>query len=280
MLQVKDVRIAYEKEDIVKDCSFSVQSGEIMSIIGPNGSGKSTLLKAISGFIPYRKGNILLEGKPLKKLRKKDISRVMCMLNQKNVIPNDMTVEELVSYGRYPHKKWYEKLNQADADIIEWALQKTYVDHYRKRNVSSLSGGEAQRVWIAMALAQRPKVLLLDEPTTYLDIAHQHEVLELIRELNEEINMTVVMVLHDLNQAARYSNRIFVIQKGEMQICGKTNDVMTEHMIRDVYHMDAEVEYKHVEATPRIHLICTCKDKLQADRRDYCGKSNRCSKIQ
>src|SRR5699024_4321817 len=122
----------------------------------------------------------------------------MCMLNQKNVVPDDMTVEELVSYGRYPHKKWYEKLNQNDTDIIEWALQKTYVYHYRKRNVSSLSGGETQRVWIAMALAQRPKVLLLDEPTTYLDIAHQHEVLELIRELNQEINMTVVMVLHDL----------------------------------------------------------------------------------
>lgn len=279
MLQLQDVSIRYEKEDIVKNCSFSINQGEILSIIGPNGSGKSTLLKAISGFIPYHQGHITLNQQSLKKMKSKEIARIMCMLNQKNNVPNDMTVEELVSYGRYPHKKWYEKLNHNDKEIIEWALEKTYVSHYRDRKITALSGGESQRVWIAMALAQRPKVLLLDEPTTYLDIAHQHEVLELVRELNNEMKMTVVMVLHDLNQAARYSDRILVIQQGKMKICGTTNEVMTEHMIRDVYHMDAEVEFKNLEEKPRIHLICTCKDLLQKDRRDICEENNRCSKI-
>src|SRR5699024_10696591 len=239
MLQVDSVYIRYDKQDIVKDCSFSLNEGEILSIIGPNGSGKSTLLKAISGFIPYRDGTILLGGKPLKSIHKKQLARQMCILSQKNDVPNDMTVEELVTYGRYPHKKWYEKINKEDTDIISWAIEKTHLTDYRDRTVSSLSGGESQRVWIAMALAQRPKLLLLDEPTTYLDISHQHEVLELVKELNEEMNMTVIMVLHDLNQASRYSDKILVIQHGEKQMYGTSKEVMTENMIRDVYHMDA-----------------------------------------
>src|SRR5699024_1455035 len=164
-----------------------------------------------------------------------------------------------VSYGRYPHKKWYEKLNKEDTEIIDWAIEKTHITHYKNRKVSSLSGGESQRVWIAMALAQKPKLLLLDEPTTYLDISHQHEVLELVRELNKDMGMTVIMVLHDLNQAARYSDQIVVVQNGKRVMYGYHSCVMKKSMIREVYHMNTEIEHATTENSPRVHLICTAK---------------------
>src|SRR5690625_2644360 len=190
MLMVDHLYVRYDKEDIVKNCSFSLNRGEVLSIIGPNGSGKSTLLKAISGMIPYHAGDIYLQEKNLKQIKKKEIAQSMCMLSQKNTVPQDMTVIELVSYGRFPHKKWFQSLNKEDHDIINWAIDKTHLSHYKDRKVASLSGGESQRAWIAMALAQRPRLLLLDEPTTYLDMSHQHEVIELGQELTEEINMT------------------------------------------------------------------------------------------
>lgn len=262
MLRAESVSIRYEKNTIVNNFSFAAEEGEIVSIIGPNGSGKSTLLKAVAKFIPYYSGTVSIGGNNLKKMHPKQLARTMCMLSQKNEAPNDMTVGDLVSYGRHPHKKWFEKLNSEDVDIVDWALERTHIADYKERTVASLSGGEAQRAWIAMALAQQPKILLLDEPTTYLDISHQHEVLELIRELNQEMNMTVVMVLHDLNQAARYSDQIVVVQGGERAMCGSPSCVMTPDMIRDVYRMDAEVEYVSTETTPRVHLLCTAKQQL------------------
>ncbi|HLQ74315.1 MAG TPA: ABC transporter ATP-binding protein [Bacillota bacterium] len=267
MIHVKSLDVKYEKDNVVKNCSFSLEKGEILSIIGPNGSGKSTMLKAISGLLPYHHGEIFLENENIKRMKKRDIAQKMCMLSQKNTVPNDMTVGELVSYGRYPYKRWFERLNKEDEDIVNWAIDKTHLMHYKDTNVSSLSGGESQRAWIAMALAQRPNLLLLDEPTTYLDISHQHEVLELVKELNEEMNMTVIMVLHDLNQASRYSDKIFVIQNGEKQIYGKTNDVITEAMIRDVYDMTAEVNHVDSEKAPRVHLICSCKHLKQMEEK-------------
>lgn len=257
MLRAESVSIRYDKHTIVNDFSFSVQKGEIVSIIGPNGSGKSTLLKAVAKFIPYYSGSVYIDGINLKTLNMKQVSRKMCMVSQKNEAPVDMTVADLVSYGRHPHKRWFEKLNDKDMKIVDWAIERTHLSHYKDRRVSSLSGGESQRAWIAMALAQQPQILLLDEPTTYLDISHQHEILELVKELNKGMDMTVIMVLHDLNQAARYSDQIVVIQGGKRAMCGSPSCVMTTDMIRDVYKMDAEVEYVHSESSPRIHLICT-----------------------
>ncbi|MDF2671670.1 MAG: iron transporter ATP-binding protein [Paenibacillus sp.] len=201
----------------------------------------------------------MLEGTDLKSMSSKQIARKMCMLSQKNQAPNDMTVVDLVSYGRYPHKKWYEKLDHGDMEIVHWALEKTHLTAYKDRTVASLSGGESQRAWIAMALAQRPKILLLDEPTTYLDISHQHEVLELVRELNQDMGMTIMMVLHDLNQAASYSDSIVVVQAGEKAMNGTPSQVMTTDMIRQVYRMDAEIQYVPGEKKPRIHLLSTIK---------------------
>ncbi|MGG0668455.1 ABC transporter ATP-binding protein [Sporosarcina koreensis] len=255
MFTVDSISVRYDQKTTIQDFSFSVEKGEVLSIIGPNGSGKSTLLKAISGFTPYYKGTVMLEGTNIKSMKSKQIAQKMCMLSQKNQAPNDMSVKDLVSYGRFPHKRWFEKLNDEDMEIIDWALSKTYLTEYQDRPVSSLSGGESQRAWIAMALAQSPKILLLDEPTTYLDISHQHEVLELVRELNSEMDMTVLMVLHDLNQASQYSDRIVVVQSGEKAMQGTPKEVMTQEMIRSVYCMDCEIQYVQTERKPRIHLL-------------------------
>lgn len=259
MLTVDSVSIRYEQKNIISNFSFSVKKGEIVSIIGPNGSGKSTLLKAISRFIPYHEGTVLFEEENLRSMNAKQVARKMCMLSQKNQAPSDMTVDELVSYGRIPHKKWFEKFNDEDKKIVSWALEKTHLTDFKDRAVSSLSGGESQRAWIAMALAQHPKILLLDEPTTYLDISHQHEVLELVRELNRDMDMTVIMVLHDLNQAARYSDKIVVVQAGDKVMDGSPSEVMTTDMIRQVYRMNAEIEYRSKEKKPRIHLLNTAR---------------------
>ncbi len=255
MFIVDEISVRYNQKVTLQNFSFSVEEGEVLSIIGPNGSGKSTLLKAIAGFTPYYEGVVVLDGENIRAMKSKKIAQKMCMLSQKNEAPADMTVCDLVSYGRYPHKKWYERLNEKDMEIVEWAIQRTYLTAYKNRPVASLSGGESQRAWIAMALAQQPKVLLLDEPTTYLDIAHQHEVLELVKELNAEMGMTVLMVLHDLNQASQYSDRIIVVKSGEKAMDGTPKEMMTTPMIRSVYQMDAEIQFRPKEEKPRIHLL-------------------------
>ena len=268
MLTVDSISVQYDQKKVIQNFSFSIEEGEIVSIIGPNGSGKSTLLKAISNFIPYKSGRVELEGKNLKAMKSKQIAQKLCMLSQKNQAPPDMSVKELVSFGRFPHKRWFERLNEEDLEIIDWALRKTHLTGFQERTVASLSGGESQRAWIAMALAQRTKVLLLDEPTTYLDIAHQHEVLELVSELNKEMGMTILMVLHDLNQASQYSDRIVVVQSGEKEMLGAPNEVMTQEMIRKVYQMESEIQYAPTERVPRIHLLKKTK------RRNYVEKGN------
>ena len=259
MLKIEQLSISYEQKEVVHNFSFEVEQGEILSIIGPNGSGKSTILKAIARMQPYSGGNILFEGENMRRLSSKEIARKMCMLSQQNQAPSDISVKNLVAYGRYPHKKWFERLNAEDEAIIDWALEKTYLSHYKEKPIAALSGGEAQRAWIAMALAQRPQVLLLDEPTTFLDIAHQHEVLELVRELNRDMGMTVVMVLHDLNQASSYSDKIVVVKDGNRAQLGTPDEVMTEQMIQQIYRMEAEIQYVSWDNAPRIQLKKTVR---------------------
>ncbi|MGN7470823.1 ABC transporter ATP-binding protein [Brevibacillus sp. SAFN-007a] len=255
MLSVHALNIHYGKKRIVKDFSLDIHEGEIVSIIGPNGSGKSTILKAISRLIPCQSGSVRIAGQAVDSMSIKQLSRVLCMLSQSNSCPSDVTVEELVGYGRVPHKKWYERLDAADEAIVDWALQQTGMESYRSRYLASLSGGEAQRAWIAMALAQQPKLLLLDEPTTYLDIAHQLDVLELVAKLNREWKLTVVMVLHDLNHASAYSDKICVIKDGELRVFGKPQDVFTTELILSVYGVDTDIQYAPDSTSPRIHVL-------------------------
>ncbi|MDU5143750.1 MAG: ABC transporter ATP-binding protein [Paenibacillus dendritiformis] len=255
MLKVQSLNIRYADKTVVQNFSLDVKEGEVVSIIGPNGSGKSTILKAMTRLIPCESGRVCIADRELRSLSVKQVSRLMCMLCQSNASPPDMTVGELVSYGRMPHKKWYERLDAEDEEVIQWALEQTGMHAYKERLVVSLSGGEAQRAWLAMALAQRPKVLLLDEPTTYLDIAHQLEVLELVRALNRELGLTVVMVLHDLNHASAYSDRVCVIKGGSLRLYGTPQDVFTIELIRSVYGVETEIQYGPDSECPRIHVL-------------------------
>lgn len=254
MLKLESVSIRYEDKSVVRDFSFEVLPGEVVSIIGPNGSGKSTILKGITGLIPCESGQVFIGDEELRSLSIRDVSRLLSMLSQANSSPADMTVEELVTFGRLPHKKWYKQLDGEDYRIMEWALQLTGMDRYRERLVYSLSGGEAQKAWLAMALAQCPKILLLDEPTTYLDIAHQLDVLELVRTLNRELQLTVVMVLHDLNHASTYSDKVCVVQRGIVRAYGSPQEVLTRELIREVYGVETDIEIKN-NSNPRIHVL-------------------------
>lgn len=241
MINIQDFTIGYNNKVIVKNFNLQVDKGDMLTIIGPNGSGKSTVLKAIGRLLKPMEGIIHLDGKLLWDMSNKDIAKEMACLSQHNSAPKDMTIRRIVGFGRNPHKAWFESLNKEDEEIIDWALENTNLKHMENKKITSVSGGERQRTWLAMALAQKPKVLLLDEPTTYLDINNQIEILELVRQLNENLKLTVVMVLHDLNQAAKYSNRVLVLKNGEIQALGKPEEILNKKLIRDVYSVDMNI---------------------------------------
>ncbi|ENJ9654371.1 ABC transporter ATP-binding protein [Clostridium botulinum] len=241
MINIQDFTIGYNNKVIVKNFNLKVDKGDMLTIIGPNGSGKSTVLKAIGRLLRPMEGIIHLDGKLLWDMSNKDIAKEMACLSQHNSAPKDMTIRRIVGFGRNPHKAWFESLNKEDEEIIDWALENTNLKHMENKKITSVSGGERQRAWLAMALAQKPKVLLLDEPTTYLDINNQIEILELVRQLNKNLKLTVVMVLHDLNQAAKYSNRVLVLKNGEIQALGKPEEILNKKLIRDVYSVDMNI---------------------------------------
>ena len=223
------------------DVNLDIQSGEIISLVGPNGSGKSTLLKLISRLIKPDQGEVVLDGKVISTMNSKDIAKKLAMLPQTQESQSDLTVHELIEYGRYPHQKSYNRLSKGDQDIVEWAINVTNLQKYKNRLLHTLSGGERQRAWIALAIAQRPKILLLDEPTTFLDISHQLDVMELLEQLNKELGMTIVMVLHDINQAAKYSDRLIVMKNGKIHYDGIPQCVLCREMFQSVFHIDAEI---------------------------------------
>lgn len=225
----------------LKEIDLHIQEGEIVSIIGPNGSGKSTYLRVISRLIKPQKGQVVIDGQMIQSMKSLDVAKKLAMLPQIQDHQLDLTVGELVEFGRYPHRGAHGRLSKEDEEIIEWSLNVTKLHAYKDRLLQSLSGGERQRAWIAMAIAQRAKILLLDEPTTFLDIAHQLEVMELVRELNEKFGMTIVMVLHDINQAARYSDRLVVLKNGRIQYDGIPQCVLCREMFQSIFEIDADI---------------------------------------
>lgn len=261
MLKAEHIQVGYEDRVVINDLTLEIKKGEILSILGPNGCGKSTLLKTLSRVILPKKGQVYLEEKPLHAIKSKVISTKLALLSQHNYAPADITVKQLIYYGRFPHKKWYETKSKEDEEVIEWAITHTGLKGYEDKRVSSLSGGERQRVWLAMALAQKPDVLLLDEPTTYLDISHQLELMELIEEINQNLEMTVVMVLHDINQASRYSNRLVVMKSGKIVADGSPNEVINEELLKEIYKIECEIERDTINYKPRIHPIRTYKQE-------------------
>lgn len=225
----------------LNDVSMHFPKQKVSSIIGPNGSGKSTFLKVLTSLLSQDKGVVAIDGVEISQMNSKVLARKMTMLSQTHNHDLDLTVNELVSYGRLPHRKWYEKLTGNDHDVIDWAISITHLDQLQHQSIKQLSGGERQRAWIAMALVQSPDILLLDEPTTYLDISHQLEIMELVRYLNHHVNMTVIMVLHDINQAAKYSDHLIVMQDGRIVNSGQPKEIINKTLFRDVFSIHASI---------------------------------------
>ncbi len=246
MMNTKNIAVGFDGKSVLENLSLEIEKGQIISILGPNGSGKSTLLKILSRNLKPDKGSVYLDGHNLIELSAKVVARKMAVLPQSPEAPKDLTVRDLVEYGRYPHQKWWQGRSGEDDECVNWALQQTGLEEMSGRIVSTLSGGERQRVWIAMALAQKPEVLLLDEPTTYLDICHQLEIMELLAEFNRVHQITVAMVLHDINHAARYSDSIVVLHQGKVFAVGRPEDVITPHTLRAVFGVESEITIDHL----------------------------------
>ncbi|WP_419955561.1 ABC transporter ATP-binding protein [Neobacillus niacini] len=240
-LSTDDLSIGYGERLIVKSLSIEIPDRQITTIIGPNGCGKSTLLKAITRIISHQSGSILLDGKDISKVNTKILAKQMAILPQTPESASGLTVGELVSYGRFPYQKGFGRLTKKDYEVIDWALEVTGTIDFKFRPVDALSGGQRQRVWIAMALAQETEIIFLDEPTTYLDMAHQLEVLELLQKLNHEQQRTIVMVLHDLNQAARFADHIIALKDGEIVKAGSCEEVISQKVLRKVFNIDAVI---------------------------------------
>lgn len=240
-INCKDIEVKYGEYKAVNGINTDLYKGVITTIIGPNGSGKSTFLKAITRLIKYHKGSVHINEKSIESFRCKDISKMIAVLPQKHSAPPDFKVEELVSYGRMPHKKWYDTKPDYKDPIVQWAMECTNISHLKKKSINEISGGEAQRVWIATVLAQNPEILFLDEPTTYLDISHQLETMNLVKKLNKEHGIGVVMVLHDLSHALEVSDRIIVLKDGKKYDEGHPMDVITSKMMKEVYNVDCEI---------------------------------------
>lgn len=254
-LTASDVRVSYGRREAVRGVSLAVGEGEVVSLIGPNGSGKSSLLRALAGRVPAAAGAVSIAGRDLARCTPRERARAAGILEQRNTVPADLTVHELARYGRHPHRRWYEREGTADREAVDWALDHAGMRAHVDRPVAGLSGGEAQRAWLAMALAQRPRVLLLDEPTTYLDIAHQFEVLEVVRALNRTLGIAVLMVLHDLNHAAAFSDRVVALRGGAVLGAGAPDRLFTPGLLSELYGMEAEVASAPAGGPPRIHLI-------------------------
>ncbi|WEG15228.1 ABC transporter ATP-binding protein [Alkalihalophilus pseudofirmus] len=240
-LYTEDLRIGYGENVIVKNLSINIPDGKITTIIGPNGCGKSTLLKAITRVISSQSGNVILDGESIFTKDTKALAKQMATLPQTPESASGLTVGELVSYGRFPYQKGFGRLSKRDIEVIDWALSVTGTLEYKYRSVDALSGGQRQRVWIAMALAQETEIIFLDEPTTYLDMAHQLEVLELLQRLNHEEGRTIVMVIHDLNQAARFADHIIALKDGRIIQSGTCEDVIKNDVLKQVFGIDAVI---------------------------------------
>ncbi|HDK7160359.1 ABC transporter ATP-binding protein [Clostridium botulinum] len=236
-----NLAIAYEDKLIVNGLNMNIPKGKITTIIGPNGCGKSTVLKTVGRILKAKEGLVYLNGDDIRNLSTKEVAQKMAILPQSPQAQGGLTVGELVSYGRFPHKKGFGKLSPEDKKVIEWALDITKLTELEVTMVDNLSGGQRQRVWIAMALAQQTDLILLDEPTTYLDMAYQLEVLELLYNLNREESCTIVMVLHDLNLAARFADYMIAIRSGNIIRCGTPKEIMTKEVLKDTFNIDAEI---------------------------------------
>lgn len=240
-LSTESVTVGYGEEPVVRDLSLAVADGRVTTIVGPNGCGKSTLLRTMARLLRPTDGRVLLDGESVHDVSTRDVARKLALLPQSPVAPDGLMVRDLVGRGRHPHQRWFRQWSPEDEAVVEAALEMTDTADLRDRALDQLSGGQRQRAWIAMTLAQDTELLLLDEPTTYLDLAHQVEVLDLVTRLNRERGRTVVMVLHDLNLAARYSDVIVVMRDGVIVTQGAPAEVLTPELLATTFGLTADV---------------------------------------
>ena len=239
-ISANHLKIGYDDKIVVPDFDVVIHKHDITTFIGPNGCGKSTILKALTRILKCG-GVIEIDGNSIHTMPTKEVAKKIAILSQQQTMPPDITVEELVGFGRMPYQKFLQRLSDDDKKIVDWAMEATSVSHMRKRSIFALSGGEKQRVWISVALAQKPEMLFLDEPTTYLDIQHQIEIMELVQKLNTETGIGIVMVLHDISQALEVSSQVVVIKDGKKYAHGTPQEVITPEMLRDVYGVESRI---------------------------------------
>ncbi|EMS3996706.1 ABC transporter ATP-binding protein [Listeria monocytogenes] len=256
-LELKNVSFSRKRDFEMKNVSASIPEGKITTLIGPNGSGKSTMLRLMMRLLTPDSGEIFLNDKNITEIPSKDLAKKMTMLSQAPEGLVDVMVHDLVAYGRLPHRSWLSTLQEEDEAVIHWAIKVCNLEELAYRPLHSLSGGERQRAWLAMALAQKTPILLLDEPTTYLDIAHQLELLDLLVHLNKEYNLTIVLVLHDLNQAAIYSDHVFVCENGQLVKDGSPTEVFTTELLREFFHITADITEK--DGKQHIHPLASTR---------------------
>ncbi len=250
-LGAEGVTVGYADRVVLDNLDVAIPTGVITTVIGPNGCGKSTLLRTLSRLLKPRQGTVLLDGGDIARMKTKDIAKRMGLLPQTPIAPEGLTVADLVARGRHPHQSWLRQWSSDDADIVAKALHMTGVADLAHRPVDSLSGGQRQRVWISMTLAQGTDLLLLDEPTTYLDLAHAIDVIDLVDDLHEG-GCTIVMVLHDLNLAVRYSDNLIVMKSGSIVAQGHPSQVITSELLRDTFGLQAKVIDDPVSERPLI----------------------------
>ena len=247
-----DLRYPTSEEAVVECARLNVPEGEVTALVGPNGSGKSTLLKALSNHLTPESGTVRLHGESIQSFDQTELAREMGVLSQENESSDSITVEDLAYHGRYPHRGFFERVGPEDREAVERALEQAGVTHLRDTELGQLSGGQKQLAWIAMVLAQETDVLLLDEPTTFLDLHHQFRVLETVRQLNESEDVTVAVVLHDIAQAARFADNLVAMRDGELYDWGPPRKVVTEQLLADVFGVEATVEYEpELQILPR-----------------------------
>ncbi|TKJ34083.1 cobalamin/Fe3+-siderophore ABC transporter ATP-binding protein [Blastococcus sp. CCUG 61487] len=251
-LAAEHLRLAYDEQVVVDDLDLELTEGSFTAIVGPNGCGKSTLLRALGRLLRPSAGQVLLDGRAIARTPTREVAKVLGLLPQSPLAPEGLTVADLVARGRHPHQSWLRQWSRDDEAVVAEALEWTDLAGLADRPVDALSGGQRQRAWISMALAQGTDLLLLDEPTTYLDLAHQIDVLELVARLHDERGRTVVVVLHDLNLAARYAHRLVAMKDGALVASGTPAEVLTEPLLADVFDLEARIVPDPVVGTPMV----------------------------